>query len=114
MLWALADARPDGLLTVEYPYFEHEGVPFGGIGTYAETDEDLPFAWTIEFNHGLSEIMNALLDEGFSVIAFDEHDSVPWVALEGQMEPVGGGEYRLVDRPERLACSYTLQARKLT
>jgi len=41
------------------------------------------------------------------------HDSVPWVALDGQMEPIGGGEFRLTDRPKRLPHTYTLQARKL-
>jgi hypothetical protein len=41
-----------------------------------------------------------------------EHDTAPWDALPGLMERVGGGEYRLVDRPERLPVTYTLQARK--
>ena len=47
----------------------------------------------------------------------DEHDSVPWDALSGDDgSACGGGEYRLRDRPERLAHSYTLQAvkRRLT
>ena len=113
MLWALADARPDGLLSVEYPYFETDGVAFGGTGTYVETKEKLGFDWTVEFNHGLSEIMNALIDAGMVISGFDEHDSVPWVALADQMEPIGGGEFRLTDRPERLPHTYTLQARKL-
>jgi hypothetical protein len=26
------------------------------------------------------------------------------------MEPIGGGELRLIDRPERLPASYTVQA----
>ena len=30
-----------------------------------------------------------------------------------QMEPIGGGEFRLTDRSERLPHTYTLQARKL-
>ena len=113
MLGALADARPDGLLSVEYPYFETDGMAFGGTGTYAETNEELGFAWTVEFNHALSEIMNALIDAGMVISGFDEHDSVPWVAFEGQMEPIGGGEFRLTDRPERLPHTYTLQARRL-
>ena len=41
-----------------------------------------------------------------------EHDSVPWEALPGCMEAIEGGEYRLRDRPERLAHTYTLQARR--
>jgi hypothetical protein len=112
MMWALADARPDGLLSVEYPYFETDGVAFGGTGTYVDTQEELGFVWTVEFNHALSEIMSALLDAGMEISGFVEHDSVPWVALEGQMEPIGGGEYPLADRPQRLPHTYTLQARK--
>ena len=37
---------------------------------------------------------------------------MPWDALPGQMTPIGGGEFRLSDRPERLPHSYTLQARR--
>ena len=113
MLWSLADARPDGLLSVEYPYFETDGVAFGGTGTYVETSEELGFGWTVEFNHGLSEIMNALINEGMMISGFDEHDSVPWVALADQMESIGGGEFRLTNQPERLPHTYTLQALKL-
>ena len=40
-----------------------------------------------------------------------EHDSVPWNARPGQMSRLGNGEWRVTDRPERLAHSYTLQAR---
>ena len=47
------------------------------------------------------------------ISGFDEHNSVPWMAFDGQMEPIGGGEFRLTDRPERLPHTYTLQARKL-
>jgi hypothetical protein len=113
VLWALGDARPDGLVTLEHPYFETAGVAFGGDGTYVETDQQLGHAWTVEFNHGLGEIMSALAEHGLGVTSFEEHMSVPWVALDGQMEPIGGGEFRLIDRPERLPHSYTLQARKL-
>jgi SAM-dependent methyltransferase len=113
VLWSLADARPDRLLAVEHAYFESEGELFGGEGTYAATDEELGFAWTVEFNHGLGEIFTALMEAGLTITSFEEHDSVPWNALEGQMEPIGGGEYRLADRPNRLAHSYTLQARKV-
>ncbi|MGP4029277.1 hypothetical protein [Actinomadura sp. 3N407] len=41
-----------------------------------------------------------------------EHDSVPWQALPGHMIVDEIGEWRLAERPERLAASYTLQAVK--
>ena len=67
---------------------------------------------TISFNHGLGEIITAVMRAGLQLISFEEHDSVPWAALGDQMELLPNGEYRLKDRPERVACTYTLQAVK--
>ena len=111
MLWALEDSRPDGLLVVEYPYFEREEpMVFDEEGTYVETDAVFTHNRTHEWNHGLGEIMTALMTAGMDVTGFAEHDSVPWEALPGQMERIGGGEWRLADRPWRLPHTYTLQA----
>ena len=67
---------------------------------------------THEWNHGIGEIISAVLAAGLELTAFEEHDSVPWDAQPGQMTDLGGGEYRLTDRPERLPHTYTLQARR--
>jgi len=111
VLWALDDPRPDGLLAVEYPYFEREEpMVFDEGGTYVETDAVFTHNRTHEWNHGLGEIVTALMAAGMDLTGLVEHDSVPWDALPGQMEPVGGGEWRLADRPWRLPHTYTLQA----
>jgi SAM-dependent methyltransferase len=113
MLWALDDVRPDGLLAVEYPYFERaEPSVFDEGGTYVETEVVFTHNRTHEWNHGLGEIVTALMNAGMGLTGLVEHDSVPWDALPGQMEPVGGGEWRLADRPWRLPHTYTLQAVK--
>jgi hypothetical protein len=67
---------------------------------------------THEWNHGLGEIVTALLDSGMTLTGLAEHDTVPWNALPGQMEQVAINEWRLADRPWRLPHSYTLQAVK--
>ncbi len=111
MLWALADPRPDGVLAVEHPYFERdEATVWDEPGTYVDTDVEFEHTITHEWNHGLGEIVTSLLDAGLVVTGLTEHDSVPWDALPGMMEELPGGEYRLADRPWRLAHSYTLQA----
>jgi len=111
MLWALADPRPDGLLVVDHPYFEREEpTVWDEGGTYVETDVVFEHNVTHEWNHGLGEIVSALLDEGLRLTSLVEHDSVPWDALPGQMERLPSGEWRLADRPWRLPHSYTLQA----
>jgi len=115
MLWALEDARPDRLLVVEYPYFERaEPMVFDEGGTYVETDAVFTHNRTHEWNHGLGEIITALMSAGMDLTGLAEHDSVPWEALPSQMERIEGGEWRLADRPWRLAHSYTLQAVRRT
>jgi len=111
MLWSLADARPDGLLVVDYPYFERpEPLVFDAPGTYVRTDATFTNNVTHEWNHALSEVVTAVVDAGMRVTMLAEHNSVPWDALPGQMQRDDDGEYRLIDRPWRLAASYTLQA----
>jgi 2-polyprenyl-3-methyl-5-hydroxy-6-metoxy-1,4-benzoquinol methylase len=112
VLWALDDPRPDGLVVLAYPYFEVPGgTHFHEPVTYVDHDGELDQPTTVQFNHGLAEILSALMAEGLYLEAIAEHDSVPWPALGDQMEHIGGGEFRLRDRPERLPHSYTLQAR---
>lgn len=113
MLHTLDDPRPDGLLSVEYPYFERvEPTVWNDGGTYVETDVAFVHSTTHEWNHGLGEQITALLDHGMEITGLAEHDRLPWDALPGQMAMIGGGEWRLVDRPWRVPHSYTLQARK--
>jgi len=113
MLWALDDERTDGLLVVDYPYFERAD-PTGShdAGTYVQTEQTFVATETHTWNHGLAETLTALLDAGLRITQFVEHDSVPWDALPGQMERLDSKEWRLRDRPWRLAHSYTVEAVK--
>jgi len=111
MLWSLADPRPDRLLVVDLPYFERpEPSIWDEGGTYVATDAVFEHNTSAEWNHGLGETVTALLEAGMTLTGLAEHDTVPWDALPGQMEDIGGGEWRLTDRPWRLPASYTLQA----
>jgi SAM-dependent methyltransferase len=114
MLWALQDGREDDLLVVDFPYFERpEPTVWDEPGTYVRTDVAFQHNVTHEWNHGLGETVTALLDVGMRLTMLEEHDSVPWEALPGQMELLEDSrEWRLADRPWRLAHSYTLQAVK--
>ena len=114
VLSALDDERTDGLLALEYPYFEHdEPLVFEEDGTYVATDHVFANTVTHEWNHGLGEIVTAVLASGMELTMLEEHDSVPWDALPGQMVEDVEGEWRLSDRPGRLPHTYTLQARCL-
>jgi SAM-dependent methyltransferase len=102
MVRALDDAREDHLLVVRYPYFERpEPTVFDTGGTYVMTDTTFEQNTTHEWNHGLGDIVTALLDARMEITGLVEHDSVHWNALPGQLEQIGG-EWRLIDRPWRL------------
>jgi len=64
------------------------------------------------FNHGLGEIVTALIDAGMTVTSLEEHRSVPWAALDEMMEQIDGGEFQLRQGRDRVPLSYTLQAIK--
>ena len=114
MLWTLDERRDDRLLAVEYPYFEREQPNvWSDGGTYVQTDVAFANNTSLDWNHGLGEIITALLSRGLRLTGLTEHDSAPWDALPGNSErDADTGEYRLVDRPWRVAQTYTLQAIK--
>ena len=113
VLWALADPPVAGRLALELPYFETvDPLVWDEGSTYVETDVQFRSTVTHEWNHGLGETVTALLEAGLQLTGLIEHDSVPWDALPGMMTLGPDGEHRLVDRPERLPCTYTLQAVK--
>jgi SAM-dependent methyltransferase len=116
VLWALCDPRPDGLLVMEYPYFETEGIPFRETNTYAGNGE-LASPDIVHFNHGLAEIFNALWDAGLTITAFEEHREVPWNPFDDTIampSPDYPGEFVLVTDRDRIPMTYTLQAVKPT
>ena len=114
MMWAIDDTRTDGSLTIGFPYFEEvEPVAFTEPGTYVETDVEFEHNTSYSWNHGLGEIVTALLERGLVLTELVEHDSVPWEALPGLMQrDEQTEEYRLRQHREQLPLTYTLQAVK--
>lgn len=114
VLWSLDYERDDDLLVLRYPYFETQSpVVDSTEGSYVEVDTTLVHIENHSWNHGLGEIVTALIDAGLTITSLVEHRSVPWNPLpDGIMRLGDGGEWALPDAPDRLPLTYTLQARK--
>ncbi|WP_082805173.1 class I SAM-dependent methyltransferase [Pseudomonas sp. BMS12] len=110
LMFSLDEERQDELV-IRHPYFEHaEPMVWDDDATYMRTERPLTATVTHEWNHGLGEVVSALLRYGLEITGLEEHDSLPWEALPGQMEMGADEEWRLRhDRP-RVPLSYTLQA----
>ncbi|MDT0116532.1 class I SAM-dependent methyltransferase [Microbacterium sp. PRF11] len=111
VLWAMNEEKPG--LALEFPYFEQrEPLEWDDDSTYVEVSAPLTSTRTYEWNHGLGEIVTALLDRGLRLDALVEHDSVPWEALPGRMTERPDGEFALTEQPSVVPLSYTIRASK--
>lgn len=94
MMWTL-DEKVETHLAVRYTYFETvQPMLFEDDSTYLELeDPSKKFAATktMEWNHSIGEIVQALLDAGMEITGLTEHTSVPWEFLPGQMVDLGNG-----------------------
>jgi len=106
VLHSLDDESGDGLLVVGYPYFETQE-PL--VSDDASTDAVVGHGVTHQWNHGIGELVTALLDAGLTLTGLTEHDSIPWNALPGMVEQAGG-EWRLAGDHRLLPLTYTIQA----
>jgi len=112
VLWSLSDPRSDGLLVIEYPYFETEGVRFSEDQSYVPHEGPLSSPDLVHFNHGMAELITAIMDAGLRLTAIEEHDTIAWNPNDEAWEDVGHGEFRLRSGAARLPATYTLQATK--
>jgi hypothetical protein len=114
VLWTMCDPRPDGLLVVEFPYFETAGTLFVEHESYAGSGTVAAPETTI-FNHGLGEIFTALVEAGLIVTALEEHREAPDRMLGELMvaSPGADGEFVLAEGRDRMPLTYTLQAVKM-
>ena len=114
MLWTL-DETVDPACP-RYSYFEHEEPLVDDYaGTYVQSDATFTATTTHSWNHGMAEIITALMDAGLRLTQFVEHNSVPWNAIPGQMTQDDNDElkeWRMTSNPDRVAASYTIQAIK--
>lgn len=113
VLWAVDETLKDGP-TIRFPYFnEREPMAWDADTTYVDTQgEKLKATKTYVWNHGIAEIITALLKQFLVIELFEEHDTVPWDAMPGYMVEREVNEWALKERNGCMPLSYTLVARK--
>ena len=99
-------------MRITLPYFEWGGASRWETDvTYTDGDGRIEHPVNYEWNHGLAEVVQAVLDAGLVVTRLVEHDFCEWQAMTSM---VFGADrkWHLPDHPERLPLMYTLEARK--
>ena len=111
IVWALDYERDDEEIVVRYPYFQQaepsswsEDSTYGGDGVIASPEL---FVW----NHGMAEVLQALIDADLRIDRVEEYDSLEWEA--GPVKELGGdGRYQLREGRERLPVMWSVLATK--
>jgi SAM-dependent methyltransferase len=103
------DIFADEDLTVAYPYFNDGPLTFDEPGTYADLTAPTVHNRSIEWNHGLGEVVSALITAGLRVEFLHEHDHTlfaRWPFLRREAD----GTYRLPEGTPSLPLVYSLRA----
>ena len=116
MLWALDQERTDDQLVVATPYFETaEPLRWDEKETYSDNPDGMAMENTViyDWNHGIGEILTAVLDAGLTIDAFTEHRELEWQAWPLWELDETTGRYALPEHlRDRVPAMYTLVATK--
>lgn len=110
VLEALDDTRTDHELVIAHPYFETRR-PQRWVEETTYTDGSSPVAEPTHYgwNHGLGEVVQAVLDAGLQLTRLEEHTELEWAFFDW-MAPTDDGAFVLPEGRERLPLMYTLEA----
>jgi 2-polyprenyl-3-methyl-5-hydroxy-6-metoxy-1,4-benzoquinol methylase len=110
VLNALDQDRTDGALVLAGPYFPGSPLRYENGTTYADAEVRLANAMTYEWQHSLSEIVQALLGAGLTLTSFAEHQSIPWQALPQLIRTQEG--WVMPEGRDRVPLTFSLTANK--
>lgn len=110
MLWTIDDERDDDELVVKYPYFETPAIRFESEFTYSDGDR-LRNSVNFEWNHGIGEIVMALIDNGLKLELLREHKFAESQNLPC-LVPAEGDHWKLPHGEDRVPLMYSIRAVK--
>lgn len=109
MLYALEETGPN--LCVAHRYFPTgEAQAWDDPGTYLGGGT-VEHTRSYEWPHSLAEVLGSLIRAGLAVEHFDEGQTLPWRFSPAMVETEQGW---VCPRPDRIPCTFTVVARKLS
>jgi SAM-dependent methyltransferase len=95
---------------LKYPYKNGEVIISENTGTYADTKADIQYT-DYSWNHGLSEIINSLINKGLQIEFLNEHLYSPYDCFPNTVLGTDGF-YRIKGLENIIPMVYSIKARK--
>lgn len=96
--------------TIAYEYFKADPIIETNSGTYADRDADITNT-EISWNHSLSEVFMALINQGLSIQKFEEFNYSPYNCFNNTIE-VETGKFMIQSMESKIPMVYSLVALK--
>jgi len=96
--------------TIIYRYFKSDAIVETQKGTYVDKVANITVT-DVSWNHSLSAVINALIQQGLHIQAFNEYDYSPYNCFNNMIE-VAPKKYRIVHLKDYLPMVYALKATK--
>ncbi|HNA56491.1 MAG TPA: class I SAM-dependent methyltransferase [Chitinophagales bacterium] len=100
----------DDFKEIKYNYFNTGIIEETEEGTYADRDADIHNK-TINWNHGISEVVQSLLDNDLSITGIHEYDHSPWPCFK-HMESDGKESFYIKHIGKKIPMVYAITAER--
>lgn len=98
----------DNFDNIEYRYFNSGAIIATEKGTYADKEADITQS-SVNWNHGLSEVINSLIKNGLEIKSLDEFDYSPYNCFNNTVE-VEKNKYRIKHLEDKIPMVYSITA----
>lgn len=100
----------DNFDKIGYNYFNDGPIQETQNGTYADPDADLELVYVM-WNHGMSEVVNALIGKGLAIKRLNEYDYSPYNCFNKTIE-FEPGKFRIEHMDNKIPMVYAIVAEK--
>ena len=100
----------DDFTKVQYKYSTAEPIVETLNGSYAAKDSNLELR-SISWNHGLAEVINALISKGIEIKDLQEYHWSPYACFSSTQE-VGEGKYIIPEFGDKIPLVYSIKGQK--
>ena len=95
---------------IEYRYFKSNAIVETDTGTYADKNAEITQT-TVSWNHGLSEVVNSLIQSGLSIQSLDEFDYSPYNCFNKTVE-IEPKKFQIEHLGNKIPMVYAIEAHK--
>lgn len=95
---------------IGYSYFNTTAIVEENTETYTDSISEIKFT-DVSWNHGLSEVINALIQHNIEINSFEEFDFSPWNCFKNTIE-ISTDQFQIKGLEGKIPLTYSVLGKK--